>query len=302
MPKFAEHRDLFKFNKELLDDDYNPGQALVVKAKVTHPTDKKLESSITAKVGNPKADDTSAVAIECKCKGDTGPMNQENSFNNKGLLHCDMKFDISKQTGCDGLKLQWIWDYMNSGNDVKSDFGWWYKQGNLACRGYYDFIRGGVVGWEGTWLYKDALLGDKGQIDLKNKQMLSYEAGVHWTPKDNINIGLNHVFNTANGSVGFGKVLLMFHNRVNAARTLGSEFVYDHAKKSSSARFGFTHQFAEGTDAKFRIDSSANLHVLLKHKVSSNLTAAFNAGINVQDFAFQQTKPHPVGVQLDWKF
>jgi hypothetical protein len=29
----VEYRDLFKFNKELLDDDYNPGQALVNKTK-----------------------------------------------------------------------------------------------------------------------------------------------------------------------------------------------------------------------------------------------------------------------------
>lgn len=176
---------------------------------------------------------------------------------------------------------------MNSGNDVKSDFGVWYKHGNWAWRGYYDFIRGGVIGGEGTYLYNNYLLGDRLEFDVKNRRALSYEAGVHWTPKDNINVGFKHVFNTADGGFGFGKVLLMFHNRVNAARTLGSEFIYDHVKKSSSARFGFTHQFAEGTDAKFRIDSAANFHVLLKHKVSSNLTASFNAGVNVQDFAFQ---------------
>lgn len=33
MPKLESWADLFKFNKELLDDDYNPGQALLVKAK-----------------------------------------------------------------------------------------------------------------------------------------------------------------------------------------------------------------------------------------------------------------------------
>ena len=33
MLKLEPWIDFFKFNKELLDDDYNPGQALVVKAK-----------------------------------------------------------------------------------------------------------------------------------------------------------------------------------------------------------------------------------------------------------------------------
>ena len=33
MPKLDSWADLFKFNKELLEDDYNPGQGLVVKTK-----------------------------------------------------------------------------------------------------------------------------------------------------------------------------------------------------------------------------------------------------------------------------
>jgi hypothetical protein len=33
MPKLESWSDLFKFNKELLDDDYNPGQAFVAKTK-----------------------------------------------------------------------------------------------------------------------------------------------------------------------------------------------------------------------------------------------------------------------------
>jgi len=32
MPKFVEYRDIFKFNKQLLDDDYNQGKAYVQKA------------------------------------------------------------------------------------------------------------------------------------------------------------------------------------------------------------------------------------------------------------------------------
>lgn len=33
MLKLENWTDMFKFNKELLEDDFNPGQALVVKSK-----------------------------------------------------------------------------------------------------------------------------------------------------------------------------------------------------------------------------------------------------------------------------
>ena len=33
MPKLESWADLFKFNKEVLDDDFNPGQAFVAKLK-----------------------------------------------------------------------------------------------------------------------------------------------------------------------------------------------------------------------------------------------------------------------------
>ena len=35
MPSLVNWIDFNKFNKELLDDDYNPGQKFVVKAKTT---------------------------------------------------------------------------------------------------------------------------------------------------------------------------------------------------------------------------------------------------------------------------
>jgi hypothetical protein len=50
MAKLVSWDDLFKFNKTLLEDDYNPGQKLVVKAAqksddgkyVTHTSSKQL--------------------------------------------------------------------------------------------------------------------------------------------------------------------------------------------------------------------------------------------------------------------
>jgi hypothetical protein len=35
MPRLENWSEIFKFNKELFEDDYNPGQAFQAKAKVT---------------------------------------------------------------------------------------------------------------------------------------------------------------------------------------------------------------------------------------------------------------------------
>jgi|JI9StandDraft_1071089.scaffolds.fasta_scaffold253654_1 hypothetical protein len=146
------------------------------------------------------------------------------------------------------------------------------------------------------------MLGDSCEIDVLNKKLLKFECGATWEPKENLTVGVKHELNTADGKIGFGKFLLMFHNRVSEARSLGTEYIYDHVKHTSSARFGLTHRFADGTDAKLKVDNEANLNFLLKHKISSNLTAVFTTGLNLRDFNLQQTKPHPIGVQFDFKF
>jgi len=305
MPKHVEYRDLFKFNKELLDDDYNPGQALVNKTKHTDASSKGLEVSTTTKVGFPDSNDQSKLAFETKIKSDSECCGKnEIVYKNDGSLSFENKYDLSKHTGCEGL-----WHYHLSHFQVvpKSvakqwHHGFWYKHSNLYCKAWLDCANKGILQGEGTWLYNGVLLGDSGKFDALNKKIVSYECGAVWEPKENVTVGLKHELSTADGKYGFGKFLLMFHNRVSSARTLGAEYTYDHVKHTSAARFGFTHRFADGTDAKVKVDQDANLNAVLKHKVSSHLTAAFTAGLNLKDFHLQQTRPHPIGVQFDFKF
>lgn len=304
MPQFVEYIDFLKFNRELFEDDYNPGQALVNKTKHTDESSKGLEVSTKTKVGFPDSNDQSKLAFETKIKAQSKCAGKsEILYKNDGSLSFDHKYDLSKHTGCDGL-----WNYHLSHFQLvpKSSakqwhHGFWYKNNNLYCKCWVDLVSKTLAG-EGTWLYNGVLFGDSGKVDLVSKKLVNYEVGAVWEPKDNVTIAAKHEVNTADGKIGFGKFLLMFHNRVSAARTLGAEYTYDHVKHTSSAKFGFTHRFADGTDAKLKVDQDANLNAVLKHKVSSNLTAAFTSGLNLKDFHLQQTKPHPIGVQFDFKF
>jgi hypothetical protein len=63
MLKFEAWRDLFKFNKVLLDDDYNHGQALVGKLKSVSD-DKAVESNTTLKQGVASSNGESKLAFE----------------------------------------------------------------------------------------------------------------------------------------------------------------------------------------------------------------------------------------------
>ena len=67
MSKFEDFGDLFNFNRELMEDDYNDGQLYVIKHKKKAGTS---EFGTTVKVGE-KKDGVSKLALEEKIKAKT---------------------------------------------------------------------------------------------------------------------------------------------------------------------------------------------------------------------------------------
>jgi len=66
MSKFQDFNDLFDFNRELMDDDYNDGQLYVVKHKKKAGS---VEFATTVKVSDPKSGESKlAVEEKLKCK------------------------------------------------------------------------------------------------------------------------------------------------------------------------------------------------------------------------------------------
>lgn len=59
--------DLFKYSKELLDDDYNHGQGLVIKTK-SRSEEGSTELSSTYKQGSPDNSGESKIGFEAKFK------------------------------------------------------------------------------------------------------------------------------------------------------------------------------------------------------------------------------------------
>jgi len=65
--KLSAWRDLFKWQDEVISDDYNDGQLMVVKVKTK--TENSGDLSITAKHAHPKkGETTSKLATELKLK------------------------------------------------------------------------------------------------------------------------------------------------------------------------------------------------------------------------------------------
>lgn len=97
MAKFCEYRDLFKWNKQLMEDDWNDGQTYVLK---TVHKGKGTEFTNTAKVGDQK-NDAHKVALEHKTKAtekDTlGGFECEVKAKNSGEIGYDCKWDYLKQ-------------------------------------------------------------------------------------------------------------------------------------------------------------------------------------------------------------
>ena len=104
MAKLVSWDDLFKFNKTLLEDDYNPGQKLVVKAAqksddgkyVTHTSSKQLQDlNTTTKVGQADGEGNHKVANEVKLKGSGSlGVQVEATIKLDGTLVGELKSDI----------------------------------------------------------------------------------------------------------------------------------------------------------------------------------------------------------------
>jgi hypothetical protein len=80
MSKLENWGDLFKFNKELLDDDFNAGQKFVIKAK-RKSDDGLVDLSTTTKLGNPDNSNECKFTNELKFKGTCGPDTHDVSIN-----------------------------------------------------------------------------------------------------------------------------------------------------------------------------------------------------------------------------
>lgn len=94
--------DLFKYNKELLEDDYNKDQSLVVKSKTRSIDGTSVnnnlfislniqEFNITYKQGVPDQNKDAKIALETKFKSVVGGNTHEGTIKQDGSFNFDFK-------------------------------------------------------------------------------------------------------------------------------------------------------------------------------------------------------------------
>lgn len=107
MSKFEDFGDLFDWNRDLMDDDFNDGQAYVVKHKLKIP-ESKSEFGTTVKVGHASGG-SSKLAVEEKFKtkvDDFGGLEFETKFKSNGDISGEIESNyLRKYEGFEGVQL-----------------------------------------------------------------------------------------------------------------------------------------------------------------------------------------------------
>mmetsp|Transcript_20000 Transcript_20000/g.14712 ORF Transcript_20000/g.14712 Transcript_20000/m.14712 type:complete len:93 (+) Transcript_20000:23-301(+) len=92
MLKFENWTDLFKFNKELLDDDYNPGQRYVAKKKFKSE-DGSTEVNFTCKQSHHDGSGNAKINTELKVKQTLEGTTMEGVIKNDRTCTSEIKSD-----------------------------------------------------------------------------------------------------------------------------------------------------------------------------------------------------------------
>ena len=106
MPSLVNWIDFSKFNKELMDDDYNHGQSFVTKVKMTSSDGKSVslnsfnhlqECTDTLKRSVAKPDGSASLGVEAKFKATLNQNVHEATIKNSGEVIYDLKLTGATQ-------------------------------------------------------------------------------------------------------------------------------------------------------------------------------------------------------------
>jgi hypothetical protein len=303
MLKLESWADLFKYNKELLDDDFNHGQQLVVKVKQTSD-DGVSEANDTFKQSTPSEDGTSAVSFEAKLKTTHACMAQEYVIKQDGSANFDIKCSrLEKLTNIKGLRT-WL---SGAAYAVPTSKAPEFKVGidfsnNKAKARWNINTRTLLAEASATYLARDNLVvGLNLLLDPKTQNLQKYDFGVSWAPADKAFVGLKHE-SLNKDALEFGKFFLFFQHAATLSQTVGTEFILDWQKRVLDARLGLWHKFNDDTSSKVKVNHHGFLDALIKHRVNGNVTVIATTGFNLRAVvAEQKAKSLPLGLALDLK-
>ena len=299
MMKLESWQDLFKFNKELMDDDYNPKQAYVIKAKLKS-ADGKQEWSDTLKKGEAADNGDAKIANELKIKNNLSELDSTVGFKNDGSFTSELTYDVSKQANVNGLKLRndctgKFYDVDNAPLDLK--FGIELKNRTTNLRLLLGLNR--IVENQLTYaLNRNLTVGLETGADLTNFKRLVYNFGVVYEPANNCLVGLKHE-SLDKDNINPGKFLFYFYHRISAINTLGSQLVYDYPKKNITGIIGATHKFSDADQLKAKLTNEGALSLVYKYRCCKLLQTSLTTSVNLKDVVSGKGPAQQYGVALD---
>jgi len=135
MAKFECFKDLFSFNRCLMEDDFNDGQLYTVKLK--NKTKGGQEFATTVKVGNAK-DGSHKLAFEEKVKGshtELGGFKFEGKIKNSGDVESEAKFNWLKNIeGLEDLKPMVLYKLNTSSGFKGADVGFEFENKSVKTK------------------------------------------------------------------------------------------------------------------------------------------------------------------------
>eukprot|EP00347_Sterkiella_histriomuscorum_P019948 403339679 len=302
MSRLENFGDLFKYSKELLDDDFNAGQQLVMKTK-SRSEDGTSELSSTLKHSTPDNSGESKVAFEAKLKSTVKGDSHELGVKQDGNCTWEMKGN-QLQTYQKGLQyiVNTTTQAIPSGSVPVIKAGLEFNNSQAKAKLLFN-LRSLALEHNLTYLARSNLIvGYNLLLDSRTQNLEKYDFGLSWETAPACYLGLKHESNSKN-QLQVGNVFLYFHHIATLTQTVGTEFALDYQKKLLTARFGYSHKFNDDSSAKFRVNHHGFLDATFKHRVSSSLTLGVVSGFNLKAaVAEQKSKNLPFGLQFDFKF
>eukprot|EP00347_Sterkiella_histriomuscorum_P011118 403373691 len=300
--KLENWGDLFKYSKELLDDDFNHGQQLVLKTK-NKGADNTSELSTTTKLSNAeKLTGDSKVAFEAKLKGLVKTSNVELSVKQDGTSVIDYKSNLDRQLKGAQFLFNGAVSAVPTHNEPVLKSGVEVNNSNLKLKVLAN-LKTLLIEKNLTYLARPNLVvGYNLILDAKSQNLEKYDFGLSWAVANNAFVGLKHD-STSKDQLKLGKVLFYLHHNVSLIHTVGTEYTLDFQKKVVEFRLGYAQKFNDETSGKIKVNHNAYVDLALKHRLNNVLTVGVVTGFNLKRMITEhKSSALPLGFSLDFKF
>lgn len=303
MAKFVAYRDFFKWNKQLMEDDYNDGQLYTL--KMTNKTEGGVESTMTAKIGEASTDATKPghkLAIEEKLKGhnkELGGFSFEGKLKNSGDVEGEMTFNqLNSIEGLEKLNLVWKQAANTSAGLKKQEFGFSFDNDDVKTKllvtpdlSMYNELTVRTPYLNLMSLKKSNLKDPFGDTTGELGVAGHYEKATQWGAllKYEYKKSFKPTQNT------------LYFNHENNGNAAGCELTYNYADKTFNSKLGV--KLAQDDHLwKFRLHGDGLMRAALQWQMHKACKTTLTSQINLKDVPAGKVSGIPLGINFEVKY